>query len=144
MRNQSLQRTQEFPFTVDSKTGELFAQGIIDRESKSSFKYQVLATDFGEPQLNSTADVIVEVIDVTQITAYDSDSGNNGLVFYKLGVGHNNKLYSDSKDSDEIDAFDVDMSTGDIRLVKALDSVQQSHYRLPRSTAIRPNQTRQK
>ncbi|GIY85689.1 protocadherin-like wing polarity protein stan [Caerostris extrusa] len=233
---------QKFPFTVDSKTGELFAQGIIDRESKSSFKYQVLATDFGEPQLNSTADVIVEVIDVndepprfytrsipgacaenldpgqkvTQITAYDSDSGNNGLVFYKLGVGHNNKFYIDSKDgtvwtlstldyekqafynmtviaydqgtpksefhrqivgdrrryqrcragifessvhsrsrrsrqpgdtvfkldagkgdfkyallnSDEIDAFDVDMSTGDIRLVKALDSVQQSHYRL--------------
>ncbi|GFY64501.1 cadherin-89D [Trichonephila inaurata madagascariensis] len=153
---------------------------------------------------------------VTQITAYDSDSGNNGLVFYKLGVGHNNKFYIDSKDgtvwtlstldyekqafynmtviaydqgtpslsstaklwvtvadtndavpefskavytlevaesrqpgdtvfkldagkgdfkyallnTDEIDAFDVDTSTGDIRLVKALDSVQQSHYRL--------------
>ncbi|CAL1272163.1 unnamed protein product [Larinioides sclopetarius] len=233
---------QKFPFTVDSKTGELFAQGIIDRESKSSYKYQVLATDFGEPQLNSTAEVIVEVIDVndepprfytdpylahvqenldpgqkvTQITAYDSDSGNNGLVFYKLGLGHNNKFYIDSKDgtvwtlstldyekqafynmtviaydqgtpslsstaklwvtvadtndavpefskavytlevaesrqpgdtvfkldagkgdfkyallnTEEIDAFDVDSSTGDIRLVKALDSVQQSHYRL--------------
>lgn len=33
-------------------------------------------------------------------------------------------------DAEELDAFDVDMSTGDIRLVKALDSVQQSHYRL--------------
>ncbi|GFY46995.1 cadherin-89D [Trichonephila inaurata madagascariensis] len=68
------------------------------------------ATDFTEPQLNSTADVLVEVIEmsdepprfytdpylahvqeslhpgqkVTQITAYDSDSGNNGLLFYKL------------------------------------------------------------
>ncbi|GIY14258.1 protocadherin-23 [Caerostris extrusa] len=154
---------------------------------------------------------------VTQITAYDSDSGNNGLVFYKLGVGHNNKFYIDSKDgtvwtlstldyekqafynmtviaydqgtpslsstaklwvtvadtNDAVPEFsaqctllevaesrqpgdtvfkldaekeiskyallsefgrnrchDVDMSTGDIRLVKALDSVQQSHYRL--------------
>lgn len=36
-------------------------------------------------------------LQVTQITAYDSDSGANGLVFYKLGTGHNNKFYIDSK-----------------------------------------------
>lgn len=42
----------------------------------------------------------------------------------------NNILFSIFTDADELDAFDVDMSTGDIRLVKALDSVQQSHYRL--------------
>lgn len=35
---------------------------------------------------------------VTQIAAFDSDLGENGQVFYKLGEGHDNKFYIDGKD----------------------------------------------
>ncbi|XP_023209390.1 protocadherin Fat 4-like, partial [Centruroides sculpturatus] len=115
---------KDFPFSVDVQTGELFARGIIDRESKPIYRFTVMALDYGEPPQNSTINVTIEVQDVndesprfftdpylaqvfenldpgqevTRITAYDSDSNLNGQVFYKLGDGHENKFYIDSKD----------------------------------------------
>jgi hypothetical protein len=36
----SLSRT-EFPFAIDKQTGELFARGFIDRESKENYNFEV-------------------------------------------------------------------------------------------------------
>lgn len=233
---------KDFPFSVDVQTGELFAKGIIDREKKPIYRFSVMALDYGEPPQNSTVNITIEVLDVndesprfftdpylaqvfenldpgqevTRITAYDSDSNLNGQIFYKLGDGHENKFYIDSKDGtiwtlakldyekkpfynmtviaydqgvpslsstaklwvtvidtndaipefsksvytlevaenrqpgdivfaldagegeftyilnnkEEVDSFEIDPKSGEIRLVKALDSVQRSFYRL--------------
>ncbi|XP_022236339.1 cadherin EGF LAG seven-pass G-type receptor 2-like, partial [Limulus polyphemus] len=113
-----------FPFVVDVHTGEVFSKGVIDRETLSSYTFSVMALDYGEPPLNSTVNITIEVEDVnderpkfltdpylaevsenkdpglkvTKITAVDADSGENGLVFYQLGGGHQNQFYIDSKD----------------------------------------------
>ncbi|XP_064457801.1 protocadherin Fat 3-like [Ornithodoros turicata] len=118
------QKDQNLPFHVDVHTGELFATGILDRETKKDYRFQILALDNGEPPQNSTVNVTITVEDVndekprfftdpylaqipenldpgqkvTQIRAFDPDTGENGLVFYKLGGGHGNKFYIDSKD----------------------------------------------
>ncbi|XP_037269642.2 protocadherin Fat 3 isoform X1 [Rhipicephalus microplus] len=117
-------KDQNLPFHVDVHTGELFATGILDRETKFKYYFHVLALDNGDPPQNSTVNITVTVEDandekprfftdpylaqipenldpgqkVTQIRAFDPDTGENGLVFYKLGGGHDNKFYIDSKD----------------------------------------------
>ncbi|KAG0424080.1 hypothetical protein HPB47_000170 [Ixodes persulcatus] len=117
-------KDQNLPFHVDVHTGELFATGVLDRETKFNYYFHVLALDNGDPPQNSTVNVTVTIDDandekprfftdpylaqipenldpgqkVTQIRAFDPDTGENGLVFYKLGGGHDNKFYIDSKD----------------------------------------------
>ncbi|EEC18238.1 cadherin-repeats domain-containing protein [Ixodes scapularis] len=117
-------KDQNLPFHVDVHTGELFATGVLDRETKFNYYFHVLALDNGDPPQNSTVNVTVTIEDandekprfftdpylaqipenldpgqkVTQIRAFDPDTGENGLVFYKLGGGHDNKFYIDSKD----------------------------------------------
>lgn len=117
-------KDQNLPFHVDVHTGELFVTGILDRETKFKYYFHVLALDNGDPPQNSTVNITVTVEDandekprfftdpylaqipenldpgqkVTQIRAFDPDTGENGLVFYKLGGGHDNKFYIDSKD----------------------------------------------
>jgi hypothetical protein len=114
----------DFPFALDVHTGQLFASGYLDRESRELYKLHVIALDAGEPPLNSTTEVLVKVRDVnderprfytdpylahvpenldagfkvTQIAAFDSDLGENGQVFYRLGEGHDGKFYIDGKD----------------------------------------------
>nr|XP_027203228.1 protocadherin Fat 4-like [Dermatophagoides pteronyssinus] len=114
----------DFPFSIDVHTGELFAQGFIDREQKEIYTFEVTALDYGEPPSNSTVEVKITILDkndekprfytdpylahvpenldpghkVTQIAAFDPDLGENGQVFYKLGAGHDNKFYIDGKD----------------------------------------------
>lgn len=113
-----------FPISIDVHTGELFARGHIDREQRDTFIFKVMAVDLGEPSLNTTCEVTIKVKDindepprfytdpylalvpenlepghkVTQIAAFDPDSGENGQVFYKLGEGHEGKFYIDGKD----------------------------------------------
>ncbi|XP_022692572.1 protocadherin Fat 4-like isoform X3 [Varroa jacobsoni] len=134
---------EQLPFTIDVHTGELWATGVLDREAKASYSFQVLALDNGEVPRNSTVDVTVGVDDVnderpkfftdpylaqvpenldpgqkvTQIRAFDPDAGENGLVFYKLGGGHGNKFYIDSKD-------------GTVWTLSKLDFEQQEFYNM--------------
>lgn len=123
-QQQSSLQAPTFPISIDVHTGELFARGPIDREQRDSYLFKVLAVDMGEPAMNSTCEVVVKVKDindepprfytdpylalvpenldpghkVTQIAAFDPDSGENGQVFYKLGEGHEGKFYIDGKD----------------------------------------------
>ncbi|UYV72310.1 hypothetical protein LAZ67_9002573 [Cordylochernes scorpioides] len=117
-------QAEGFPFVVDVYTGELFVQGPLDREDRPVYHFVVMALDNGEIPLNSTVNITVELEDVnderprfftdpylaqvqenldpgqkvTQIAAYDGDSGINGQVYYKLAEGHDNRFYIDSKD----------------------------------------------
>ncbi|XP_074599101.1 protocadherin Fat 4-like [Brevipalpus obovatus] len=133
----------DFPFSIDVHTGELFASGIIDREDRENYSFEVTALDYGEPPQNTTAEVTIRVNDVndekprfytdpylahvpenldpghkvTQIAAFDRDLGENGQVFYKLGEGHDNKFYIDGKD-------------GTVWTLSKLDYEQKSFYNM--------------
>lgn len=138
-----VRKDEQLPFHIDVHTGELFATGILDRETKDKYLFQVLALDNGEVPQNSTVNVTIVIDDVndekpkfftdpylaqvpenmdpgqkvTQIRAFDPDAGENGLVFYKLGGGHDNKFYIDSKD-------------GTVWTLSKLDFEQQEFYNM--------------
>ncbi|KAG8182639.1 hypothetical protein JTE90_018475 [Oedothorax gibbosus] len=51
------------PFTLDSKTGEIFTTEVLDRETKDSYVVVVTAVDHGTPQKTSSATVFINVLD---------------------------------------------------------------------------------
>lgn len=51
-------------FTIDERTGRIFAQRRLDREERPAWRFLVLATDEGGAGLTGFADVLLEVTDV--------------------------------------------------------------------------------
>ncbi|XP_067093535.1 neural-cadherin [Osmerus mordax] len=51
-------------FTIDERTGRIYAQRRLDREERSAWRFLVLATDEGGAGLTGFADVLLEVRDV--------------------------------------------------------------------------------
>jgi hypothetical protein len=51
-------------FSIDSKTGMLSAKKSLDREEKSIYRFQVIASDNGKPALNSSTFVRVDLVDI--------------------------------------------------------------------------------
>ncbi|XP_063046151.1 protocadherin gamma-C5-like isoform X2 [Engraulis encrasicolus] len=100
-------------FTVDSKTGELLVKGDVDFEAAETYDVIVQARDSGNPALEGSCSVKIEILDVNDnmpevtltslnspinensppgtvvalISAKDSDSGDNGKVTLKVASG---------------------------------------------------------
>ena len=53
-------------FAIDSKEGTITTNGKLDYETQSSHNITIIAADLGNPSLNSTALLIVKVIDVPE------------------------------------------------------------------------------
>ncbi|XP_031733141.1 neural-cadherin [Anarrhichthys ocellatus] len=51
-------------FTIDERTGRIYAQRRLDREERPAWRFLVLATDEGGAGLTGFADVLLEVTDV--------------------------------------------------------------------------------
>lgn len=51
-------------FTIDERTGRIYAQRRLDREERPAWRFLVLATDEGGAGLTGFADVLLEVQDV--------------------------------------------------------------------------------
>ncbi|XP_060561268.1 LOW QUALITY PROTEIN: protocadherin Fat 1-like [Ruditapes philippinarum] len=129
-------------FAVNPRNGMIVVNKPLDRERHPVYTVLVRASDKGEDQisLSSTATVLVELTDindvvpeftpdiysvriredlpigavVTVVTAADTDEGKNGEVQYQLVYGEN--------------FFEIDSSTGVIRIIKRLDyETQQVH-----------------
>ena len=129
-------------FAVNPRNGLIVVNKPLDRERHPVYTVLVRASDKGEDQisLSSTATVLVELTDindvvpeftpdvysvriredlplgaiVTVVTAADTDEGKNGEVQYQLVYGEN--------------FFEIDSSTGVIRIIKSLDyESQQVH-----------------
>ncbi|NWI85029.1 PCD23 protein, partial [Pitta sordida] len=129
-------------FLIDSARGILATNTVLDHENTSSYRETasshhlvLLASDCGTPSLNSTATVLITVLDandnapvfsrpeyhihvkesipigshVTEISAYDCDAGTNAEITYAI-ISGNNRGH-----------FRLDGKTGLVDLIKMLD-----------------------
>ncbi|XP_039240587.1 protocadherin-23 isoform X2 [Pipra filicauda] len=115
--------------------GSLVLSNVLDRETASSHHLVLLASDCGTPSLNSTATVLITVLDVndnapvfsspeyhvhvkesipigshvTEVSANDCDAGTNAEITYAIISG------------DDRGHFRLDEKTGSMDLMKTLD-----------------------
>ena len=99
-------------FVVDSETGilSLSADASLDYEYQNVYQFVAIVTDFGDPQLNSTVPITIEIADVndntplfnapsftasvaenlaagvevTTVSATDADSGENAQITFSI------------------------------------------------------------
>ncbi|KAM6206681.1 protocadherin-23 [Sarcoramphus papa] len=115
--------------------GSLVLSNVLDRETASSHRLILLASDRGTPSLNSTATVLITVLDVndnspvfsspeyhihvkesipvgshiTEVSANDCDAGTNAEITYAI-ISGNDRGH-----------FRLDGKTGSVDLMKTLD-----------------------
>uniref|UniRef100_A0A8B9Z550 Cadherin domain-containing protein n=1 Tax=Buteo japonicus TaxID=224669 RepID=A0A8B9Z550_9AVES len=115
--------------------GSLVLNNVLDRETASSHRLVLLASDHGTPSLNSTATVLITVLDVndnppvfsspeyhihlkesipvgshvTEVSANDCDAGTNAEITYAI-ISGNDRGH-----------FRLDGKTGSVDLMKILD-----------------------
>uniref|UniRef100_A0A663DYD7 Cadherin domain-containing protein n=1 Tax=Aquila chrysaetos chrysaetos TaxID=223781 RepID=A0A663DYD7_AQUCH len=115
--------------------GSLVLSNVLDRETASSHRLVLLASDHGTPSLNSTATVLITVLDVndnppvfsspeyhihlkesipvgshvTEVSANDCDAGTNAEITYAI-ISGNDRGH-----------FRLDGKTGSVDLMKMLD-----------------------
>ena len=143
-------------FEIDSESGAIVRQEVIDRERVSRYVLKIRATDSGSPPLSSYAVVLVEVNDDTPkfdptIAAHISESSSrlsqlyfsellppNTLLFFAHAVDNDvgeNGHISYSITGDNTDLFQIDMNTSAVILTGSLDyETAQSHELIIQAT----------
>ena len=137
-------KTDDFPFAIDKKTGWLTTTQSLDRESQSSYQVAVRASDHGRPPKETTAQIIVEIQDrndndpvfgqktyevstletdppgteVTRILAQDKDE--NSRVHYEITGGNTRNRFS----------ITTQMAEGVISIAQPLDYRQEKRFLL--------------
>lgn len=138
----SLDAGAGLPFTIIA-TGDIYTVRELDAETKRSYDFNVTARDNGQPSLNATAPVHIDVLDVNdnspvfdptvnltfnvienvqfghvigQVVATDSDEGQNGEVAYSFQTPST--------------TFQVDPSNGTIVTAGSVDRETKSSYTL--------------
>ncbi|KAK6172202.1 hypothetical protein SNE40_015917 [Patella caerulea] len=132
------------PFTLNSNSGDLKVNQDLDRETLANYSLQILARDHGNPQLSAIQNLVILLGDdndnppifsktlytktvaenisigtsLLKVLATDADEGLNGIVRYFIIAGDDN--YD----------FNMDMSSGVLRVQKALDYERMTSYSL--------------
>ncbi|XP_022235682.1 protein dachsous-like [Limulus polyphemus] len=131
-------------FSISKNTGEIILVKKLDREDVETFSLQVVATDRGTPTLNTTAEVIIQVLDVndnpplfnqSQYEVFLSELAPVGTTVLNLmtsdkdETGHSRVTYNITSGNTE-NKFQLNFNNGIITLVETLDyeSVQQYHF----------------
>ncbi|XP_077984865.1 protocadherin Fat 4-like [Glandiceps talaboti] len=125
-------------FTINANTGEIFTAAAIDRETIARYVLVCKGTDAGTPSLYSEVDVIIDVGDendndpvftedpyeaaidenspagtsVVTVTAFDADTGANGLVAYSIPAS----------ETDANIYFQIDSASGEITVKSPTDA----------------------
>lgn len=107
----TLKNSSGYNFWLDSISGELRANFVLDRENVSQFLLTIAVTDDGSPPLSGSASVVLTVLDqndnypvfsppnyeifvyeeipynttIEQVSARDNDYGVNGTIFFSFG-----------------------------------------------------------
>lgn len=107
----SMENNPQYPFTIDSTTGNVFLTSMLDYEKRRYYNLTIVASDQGSPfSKSSSITVLIDVQDVNdnaprfsktvynaevienaavntnffQVNATDSDTGNNGRITFSL------------------------------------------------------------
>ncbi|XP_045903065.1 protocadherin Fat 4-like isoform X1 [Micropterus dolomieu] len=134
-------------FSIDPVSGMVSVAGALDRETKAEYNLLVVAEDQGRPARSATATLLVQVSDINDnvpkfseaeyqvevletetvgtsvlaLSAVDPDEGANGRVTYSI--------FRQSPSSDPA-VFELDSSSGTLRLVQPLDYSEEKMYTL--------------
>ncbi|XP_062514858.1 protocadherin Fat 4-like [Corticium candelabrum] len=138
----SLDGNSKLPFEIVA-TGDIYVITQLDAETLDSYDFNVIAKDNGQPSLNATVPVHIDVLDVNdnspvfdpyvnltflvvenvhlgyvvgQLVATDRDEGQNGMVAYSFAT--------------QVDTFQVDPSNGTITVASSIDRELRSSYTL--------------
>ncbi|XP_039469766.1 protocadherin Fat 4 [Oreochromis aureus] len=140
-------RGGEGSFSIDPVSGMVSLAGALDRETKAEYSLLVVAEDQGRPARSATATLTVQVSDINDnapkfsvaeyqveiletesvgaslltLSALDPDESVNGIVTYSI--------FQQSPSSDPA-VFDLELSTGILRLVQPLDYSEVNMYTL--------------
>ncbi|XP_044201151.1 protocadherin Fat 4-like [Thunnus albacares] len=140
-------RGGEGRFSIDPVSGIVSVADALDRESKAEYNLQVIAEDQGRPARSSTATLLIQVSDINDnvpkfseaeyevevletesvgtsvlsLSAVDPDEGSNGNITYSI--------FKQSPSSDPA-VFELDSSSGTLRLAQPLDYSEVKVYRL--------------
>nr|XP_033478927.1 protocadherin Fat 4 [Epinephelus lanceolatus] len=140
-------RGGEGRFSVDPVSGMVSVAGALDRETKAEYNVLVVAEDQGRPVRSATASLLVRVSDINDnvpkfseaeypvevletesvgkslltLSAVDPDEGANGRVTYSI--------FQQSPSSD-LPVFELDSSSGTLRLAQPLDYSEVKMYSL--------------
>lgn len=136
---------KSIPFQIKSDTGELFVRRMLNYEQRDFYSLQVMAIDPKLPGLTSTAQLFIRVVEQNDrlapgiadssynITLTDTlDFTQKPLVFTmrdKLAqkVSY---YYSLIGNLNDLNTFEIEPSTGDVRLVSKLNHDTKSQYKL--------------
>jgi len=143
------QHDESAKFVVDSDTGEVRLVGRLDRERRSNYILEAVATDSGLPVLSAVEQLVIRVLDVndndpvfefptprnhtvtirslpplghqiTRVVARDPDAGRNGRVIYRL-----------PSTGDNVDRkFEINQQNGGISINFRFDHVRYAEYRI--------------
>lgn len=140
-------RGGEGRFAIDRMSGMVTVAGALDRETKPEYNLLVVAEDQGRPVRSATASLLVQVSDINDnvpefskaeyqvevletesvgtslltLSAVDPDEESNGRVTYSI--------FQQSPSSDPA-VFEVDPSSGALRLARPLDYSEVKGYSL--------------
>ncbi len=139
-------RGEEGKFFIDPVSGMVSVAGALDRETKAEYNLLVVAEDQGRPARSATASLLVQVSDINDnipkfseaeyqvevletapvgtslltLSAVDPDEGANGRVTYSI--------FQQSPSDPAV--FELDSSSGTLRLVQPLDYSEVKVYSL--------------
>ncbi|XP_038055209.1 protein dachsous-like [Patiria miniata] len=122
-------------FEIKADSGDINVFDSLDRELVDTYTLIVAATDRGLPQRNSTAEVVIEVLDVNDHaprfnqthyfgTVQENATTNTSVVQVfasDLDIGRNAEIQFDIKSGNEMDMFTIDVTTGLITVKGSLD-----------------------
>ncbi|ESO89897.1 hypothetical protein LOTGIDRAFT_164592 [Lottia gigantea] len=127
------------PFTIEPKTGILRVGSPLDREDRPTYELIVIASDDSESNpKSSTANVNINLEDVNDNNPICEPLSNTVVkIPHQIGsvldtirctdndIGSNGEFTYIKTGGDESDSFEIDASTGEIKLVK--DPTKQSY-----------------
>ncbi|KAK8375851.1 hypothetical protein O3P69_008534 [Scylla paramamosain] len=132
-------------FRIDTKTGTLYLERLLDFEKQSLYRLNITAADGGSPRLTSTISFVVHVLDyndnppafpntaiwrrivegilpntpIVTVTAEDPDSGDNGKIKYTIKSQEPPGMH-----------FAIDENTGNVSTLKDIDREFSDTFRL--------------
>uniref|UniRef100_A0A7N5K652 Dachsous cadherin-related 2 n=1 Tax=Ailuropoda melanoleuca TaxID=9646 RepID=A0A7N5K652_AILME len=129
-------------FRIDTLSGVITANALLDYELTSSYSLTVQATDKGMPRLSSTSVIKIQVTDINDnapafLLSEAVEIAENslpGVVVTQISV-HDVDLnpafiFNFAKESNPGTKFAIDRNTGTVVLVKTLDFEEASEYEL--------------